>query len=129
MTHDPTADETAAANHTAATAGNADPDDLTPSNDPFDWDGGKTFLQMYLDGDSPWPEEPLLQNDRHPYEIADEYLSLLDQQAHVANGDDQDTRRRMTGEIEAATSALTLMDTTAKPPSLSDSLPISRTLS
>jgi hypothetical protein len=77
---------------------------------PGNLNTSKTFREMYLDGDSPWPEEPLLQHDPHPFEIADEYLSLLGQYTRAEQDSDGLAVRRLRGELDVADAALTHMD-------------------
>ena len=78
---------------------------------PSDWTIGKTFGEMYLDGELPWPEEPLLQNDRHSFEVVDEYLSILSQYTRAEQDSDPLALRRLSGELHVAEAALAHMDT------------------
>lgn len=86
----------------------------TANEDPWEAAPGRTFGEMYLSGELPWPQEPLLQYRDDPEEVVEEYLTLLADYARAEHADDQDTMRRLQGELESAQDEFRSMDTYSK---------------
>lgn len=75
---------------------------------------GRTVGEMYLSGELPWPQEPLLRHCDDPDEIVNDYVALCNDYARAQRQGDHLATRRLQGELEAATASLEDMDTYAK---------------